>query len=404
MLSYFPTPYPDELWYSVLCRYHVRTGNPTSAATFRTLFGDRDNGALASFLPNDMINRIAEQLPEGVIDVEDIALNHTLFKYVFRFQPLEVKRDLLLMTRTGKIDFPVHLPKAYKDKELKACPICMKEDREKFGEAYWHLSHQLPYVKVCTKHKCRLNVRKLKRTEINSNLFPLEDKDVDVADISVSQMEVKLAERMIQYLELPLEAGPTEGYSNLYEGILNAGYGIVRKDNYYSIDYKKLDTDIKAMFGPELFLQYFGCEELRAAIFGLIRHWKYKTPERYAMLSVFIGQDPEIAFSQTRIENAVSREFLELSKSSILRSKKYVAERLGITELQLGILAHNLGVEPFWRQKPDAENPKEIKIYLGLTKSEWEYINSKVRQHNFPSVSDFIRFCIGEVRSKDGLS
>lgn len=27
MISFFPSPYPDELWYSVICRYHVHSGN-----------------------------------------------------------------------------------------------------------------------------------------------------------------------------------------------------------------------------------------------------------------------------------------------------------------------------------------------------------------------------------------
>ena len=63
MLQYFPTPYPDELWYSVLCRYHVRSGNAGSATTFRELFGDRDHAALSTFLPNGVIAKIAGQLP-----------------------------------------------------------------------------------------------------------------------------------------------------------------------------------------------------------------------------------------------------------------------------------------------------------------------------------------------------
>lgn len=84
MLHYFPTPYPDELWYSVLCRYHVRTGNSGSAATFRELFGNRDNAIFSSFMPNGLMKRIADQLPEGVLDVENLALNHTLFPYRIR--------------------------------------------------------------------------------------------------------------------------------------------------------------------------------------------------------------------------------------------------------------------------------------------------------------------------------
>ncbi len=40
MISFFPTPYPDELWYSVICRYHVHSGNYCAKHTLRQLYGD----------------------------------------------------------------------------------------------------------------------------------------------------------------------------------------------------------------------------------------------------------------------------------------------------------------------------------------------------------------------------
>ena len=175
MLQYFPTPYPDELWYSVLCRYHIRTGNPTSAATFRELFNGKDHAALGSFLPNKLIFDIASQLPEGTLDIEDIALNHTLFKYMFRFQSLDSKNNILNMTKHGKIDFPVKISKPYEAMELKSCPLCMQEDMKKYGEIYWHLSHQIPYVSVCKKHQCCLNTRqRVYKNELHHN-FVLPD-------------------------------------------------------------------------------------------------------------------------------------------------------------------------------------------------------------------------------------
>ena len=51
MLSFFPTPYPDELWYSVLCRYHLRTGNKKQATTIGELFGGRSHAAMGAFSP-----------------------------------------------------------------------------------------------------------------------------------------------------------------------------------------------------------------------------------------------------------------------------------------------------------------------------------------------------------------
>ena len=39
MISFFPSPYPDELWYSVICRYHVHSGNYCAKHTLRQLYG-----------------------------------------------------------------------------------------------------------------------------------------------------------------------------------------------------------------------------------------------------------------------------------------------------------------------------------------------------------------------------
>lgn len=45
-LPLFPTPYPGECFYSVLCRYHIRSGNATDAFSIKQLFGY--NTSLAS--------------------------------------------------------------------------------------------------------------------------------------------------------------------------------------------------------------------------------------------------------------------------------------------------------------------------------------------------------------------
>jgi hypothetical protein len=36
---------------------------------------------------------------------------------------------------------------------LRFCPSCVQEDREKFGECYWHRLHQVPGVEVCPIHQ-----------------------------------------------------------------------------------------------------------------------------------------------------------------------------------------------------------------------------------------------------------
>lgn len=401
MLQYFPTPYPDELWYSVLCRYHIRSGNPNSAVTFRELFG-KDHAALGSFLPNGLIFDIASQLPEGTLDIEDIALNHTLFKYVFRFQSLENKNSILEMTKHKKIDFPVKISKPYESMELKSCPLCMQEDLKQYGETYWHLKHQIPYVTTCQKHKCRLVIRQREyKNELNNNFILPDINDMNSVDYDVSETELEFSKMLIGYLEVPLEAGPTEGYSNLYEGLLNAGYGLVRKDMYYSIDYKRLSKDLCDKYGEEFIAHHFRNPLLGAALCGQIRRWLKKYPEQYAILAMFIGQEPETTFSHTRIENLVNQQFLELSNSNIVRCKKAVAQRLGVKENHLDIISHNLGIKPFWEQRPKTNRPKRYGVCVNFTKEEYDYINECVAQYGFSSGSAFLRHCVDEMRSKE---
>ena len=44
------------------------------------------------------------------------------------------------------------LPRAECDTYLKYCPLCVQEDRDKYGEAYWHRKHQIRNMLVCPKH------------------------------------------------------------------------------------------------------------------------------------------------------------------------------------------------------------------------------------------------------------
>ena len=401
MLHYFPTPYPDELWYSVLCRYHVRSGNQNSATTFRSLFHNKDHGTFSTFLPDGTITEIAGQVPEGMLNVREIALNHTLFNYTFRFQTLEDKESLLKMALNGRINFPVKLPRPYKEKELKCCPLCMKEDLKQYGEAYWHTSHQIPYVSVCQKHKCRLNVLSgLKDYVLNGNLFLPDVGNAGEPNFHVEQTELEWTETLTKYLTLPLEYGPTDGYNNLYEGLLNAGYGSVRKDHYYSVDYERLGRDLCGYFGSELIETHFGTSHFRAAILGNIKRWLYKMPERYAVIAVFLKQGPESTFGP-QIENRMTKTFLELSRSPVPMKKRYVAEQVGVKEDSLDILCHNLNIKPFWEQRPKTEDPKKYRSSLYFTKDEWEYIQGQVKSQGFQSVSSFMRYCLNEVREKE---
>jgi hypothetical protein len=61
MLSFFPDPYPDELLYSVLARYHVRSGSLSPTATARELLCTKR--PLLSLLMPHRINILVDNMP-----------------------------------------------------------------------------------------------------------------------------------------------------------------------------------------------------------------------------------------------------------------------------------------------------------------------------------------------------
>jgi hypothetical protein len=156
MTSFFPTPYPDELLYSVLARYHVRSGNLSPKATLRELFGSTTITATVD-LPSHL-NALVQNLPPlSKHTVESLIQNHTLYPFYAPFL-FPDKAELVnssmiehswgdIHTRAGIMASSVRTPS-----RLRFCPACFREDQEKYGEAYWHRLHQLPGVVVCHVH------------------------------------------------------------------------------------------------------------------------------------------------------------------------------------------------------------------------------------------------------------
>ena len=93
MISFFPTPYPDELWYSVICRYHIRSGNPCIKYTLNELYGTHYYNA-SLFLCGPVLHLLS-LLPKNTLSVEQVIFDHTLFPYYARFFTISRKKKFL---------------------------------------------------------------------------------------------------------------------------------------------------------------------------------------------------------------------------------------------------------------------------------------------------------------------
>jgi hypothetical protein len=165
MIHFFPQPYEDELLYSVLARYHIRSGNISPKATMKELFGSNTATAIID-LPSNLDNLIENMPVTARYTAEKLIFNHTLYPFYSIFLPQE-RAELVLNSMKGNNGGDIHTragisASSISSKQyLQFCPKCLNEDREKHGEFYWHRVHQIPGVMVCPKHKVLLQDSKV---------------------------------------------------------------------------------------------------------------------------------------------------------------------------------------------------------------------------------------------------
>lgn len=157
MIAYLPAIYPDELVYSWFCRYYVHSGCLSHKEALQELYCKRSDYLSKEFIGN--LNPDAMDQINKIYPLDELVLSHTMYPQYARFIPLEKKKEA--MYRLGHEPCDIHhlfcvLPRNEGERYLRYCPMCAREDRERYGEAYWHRKHQIRNMSICVKHKCRL--------------------------------------------------------------------------------------------------------------------------------------------------------------------------------------------------------------------------------------------------------
>lgn len=152
----FSMPIPnDEIPYSILARYSLLSAFSPPQVMMQ-IYGNRRK-RLHPYLPSP-INDFAHFFG---LSTEDVIINRTIYP-LFRFsQPLDaddIKNEMLknteakvlLKTAIGHSRFRFFYGLSY-------CPLCVDDDINNLGFAYWHINHQIPGVQVCFKHHIQLH-------------------------------------------------------------------------------------------------------------------------------------------------------------------------------------------------------------------------------------------------------
>ena len=281
MIGFFPTPYPDELLYSVCARYGKRANYPNKQRAIKELFGRKGLSAVVDF-PN-RLEKLLNALPSNNFTADEIISKNTLFPFYEPFlnsEKVEQIRGEMRFSEDNHIRMrvAVNIPQVKFPEYLRFCPLCVEDDRTTYGETFWHRVHQLAGVLVCRRHNCFLQNSVVRWDRESAAVFYCAEESLNMQpprflcnENSEHQLFVYLAknaEWLLDQESLCLDEGALrERYYNL---LLERGFA------YYNgkIRSNKLFGAFNEHYGPQT-LEKLGCT-IRSARKGWLANFTNK--------------------------------------------------------------------------------------------------------------------------------
>lgn len=156
MISYLPLLYDDELIYSYFSRIYAHSGYSAYTYFAKNIFKNPKQRIETEFI-NELTDEMREKLI-GIKDMSAIINQHTLAPTYLHFAPYDNKSKayIALISNDSSYKNKLTLSATGIPKYLKYCPLCASSDRNKYGEAFWHRSHQLEHIDTCHIHNVKL--------------------------------------------------------------------------------------------------------------------------------------------------------------------------------------------------------------------------------------------------------
>jgi len=311
MVGYFPTPYPDEILYSLCARFSARVGYSNAKAVLEELFGTRDAAATID-LPNNL-RHLSAALPVGSsLTPERLINRHTLLPFFSAFLPpervLQIEADMQGdRGQAGYMRSGVMASRIPTPRYLRFCPACTQEDRRLSKETYWHRTHQISGVEVCPTHEMFLEASGVSRRAGRDNLQfiaadeaarALPPRRIDSSD-SNHQALLQVACDVTWLLEHPISGSELSGLHGRYLRLL-AERGLATCTG--CIHVPQLLGEFTRHYSPSL-LQRFHCKLTYSDqtktnwLLKLVRPPKHAQHPLYHLLLIqFLGRTAEEFF------------------------------------------------------------------------------------------------------------
>ena len=409
MLTWFPSPYPDELFYSVLCRYYLSSGIKEHYLVKKQLFGTKAGVKMATLYPNAADHAVLSRLPEGVFDGHNVILRHTPFAYYTRMYPATEREALVNDLLQGRGKTPTHLWRTFpkEDYALRYCPLCIQEDTQIYGEPYYHVEHQIPLSSVCVRHKCRLKQIDVDnpRLALNNRFYPLGTVETDrETDMDVSPAELRVSELVREYWRLPASVSPPT-CNNLYQTLLNSGYMTIVRQSGIAVDKNKLYAALCDYHGVEAVKRVLG-ENISGTMMKRLKTWEQLLPDRYIMIQAMLDLTTKAVFDPEPIRDKLKEKIGRMAEQGGFCTLRQVACSLGMKHYEVNAILRYYDMAPFWREVPAGKNQTARKGVLRCTMDEAEL--ERIRQYSqelgYHCAGAFALDCVRYVMEQTELS
>lgn len=406
-MHFFPTPYPDEVLYSTLARYSMRSGNIRDIHNFEDLFGTRNCVAVME-LPAKL-DALIENMPVNTkYTAEYLIYNHTLFPFYVAFIPKERAEKIIdtmrngegavSYIRTGLVSSSISL-----NQYFRFCPECFREDIDNFGEPYWHRIHQVAGAFICPKHKIPLYdstelIRGGNRQRyINaSHENCIVEKEIMYCDKLMEKM-LWMAKDVEVLLNSRFRFREAEWFENQFRAkLIEKGYA--RMNNY--IHQKKLKQDFLELYGSEYLQLVQSPISLKGTCWlsSMVRNNNRTTYAlRYLLLARFLEIPLDNLFNKAlgfydEVNDRLSsiNDYQELWNQRLIEltqldlSIREIAEILKSSTKTIRKSIDRLGIEPFWKYNGGGKyldkkytDTEEFKIKREQSRAKWIELHSQ---------------------------
>jgi len=332
----FPSPYEDEILYSVIGRYGIRSGNTSHRAILDDVFGSNRFTACVELQPG--ISNIVSNLPVGsMISANQLIFQNTMYPFYTAFRDKEQAQSIY-SNLLGEHGRDLHNAIGLMSSTIKPhtyfqyCISCNQLDIERQGELYWRRLFQIPGVRICAKHGIWLSESLIPKRGSTKYFFtaPTQDNCLDYQVRMVSDKELLeqyscIVNHIEQLLNFKYPNRLLDWFYNCYKNqLMRKGYASQKG----RVDHQRLQKDFVVFYGMELLDILQSSVRGESSWLKLIfqKHRKGFHPIRHLLVMQFLGLALDDIF-----HNEVSKPCVE-AENDTQRPKRKIMKKTMTSE------------------------------------------------------------------------